>query len=158
MPSDSTYMIGKLANADAYTTDTLDGTGHIRVNVSSSCVKVDYVKAYLPKDTVEMRHKNREIGFSYTVGNCLVTDINEIQNASLNDFVKIFPNPVSNLIHISFKEPTLKFEIKLMDETGNVFLVSNKNQINTESLPNGLYIITVKTEKWQQSQKIIINK
>jgi len=43
MPSDSTYLIGKLANADAYTSDTLDGTGHIKVTVSSGCVKVDYI-------------------------------------------------------------------------------------------------------------------
>ena len=94
MPSDSTYMIGKLANADAYTSDTLDGTGHIKVNVSSSCVKVDYVKAYLPKDTLDGKHKNREIGFSYTVGSCLVTGIEDFVGSSINDNVSIFPNPV----------------------------------------------------------------
>jgi hypothetical protein len=151
-------MIGKLANADAYTSDTLDGTGHIRVTVSSSCVKVDYVKAYLPKDTLDGKHKNREIGFSYTVGNCLVTGIDEIQNLPLSDFVKIYPNPASNIIQLEFKEPFQKFESTIMDEIGNTVLISNKNQLNVNNLPNGFYVLSIQTEKWKKSQKIIINK
>ncbi len=70
MPSDSTYEIGKLANAGAYTADTLDGTGHIRVNVSPACVKVDYIRSYLPADTLSGLHHNGENAFSYTLGNC----------------------------------------------------------------------------------------
>lgn len=158
MPSDSTYMIGKLANADAYTSDTLDGTGHIRVSVASSCVKVDYVKAYLPKDTLDGKHKNREIGFSYTVGTCLVTGIEDVQNQSLNNFVKIFPNPTSNLIQLEFKDVFLKHETKIIDEMGNLVLITNQNKINISNLPNGLYILSIQTDKWQKSQKIIINK
>jgi len=73
MAADSTYEIGMLANASAYVSDTLDGTGHLRVTVSSSCVKVDYVKAYLPSDTISGLHHNGEIGFSYTIGSCSVS-------------------------------------------------------------------------------------
>ena len=69
MPSDSTYEIGKLANAGAYLSDTLDGTGHIRVTVSADCVKVDYIKAFLPADTGGTKH-NGDVAFSYTVGTC----------------------------------------------------------------------------------------
>ena len=158
MPSDSTYMIGKLANADAYTSDTLDGTGHIRVNVSSSCVKVDYVKAYLPKDTLDGKHKNGEIGFSYTVGTCLVTGIDDLQNESINDFVKIFPNPTSNVLNLNFTEPLVKFEAKLIDEIGNVVLISNQKQINLGTLPDGVYLLYIQTEKWQTTKKIIVHK
>ena len=46
MAADSTYQIGMLANASAYVSDTVDGTGHIRVIVSPSCLKVDYVKVF----------------------------------------------------------------------------------------------------------------
>ena len=158
MPSDSTYMIGKLANADAYTSDTLDGTGHIRVNVSNSCVKVDYVKAYLPKDTLDDKHKNREIGFSYMIGNCLVTGIEDPLNQSLADLVKIYPNPVSSFLNLTFKEPTLKFECKLIDEIGNLVILSTQKKINVGNLPNGIYILSIKTDKWNRSQKIVINK
>ncbi len=158
MPSDSTYMIGKLANADAYTSDTLDGTGHIKVSVSSSCVKVDYVKAYLPKDTLDGKHKNREIGFSYTIGTCLVTGINDIDNQNISDFVKIYPNPTSNLIYLKFASPIIKFESMLFDEVGNQVLISNQKQIDISTLPNGVYVLTIKTDNWQKSQKIIISK
>jgi hypothetical protein len=158
MPSDSTYMIGKLANADAYTSDTLDGTGHIKVTVSSSCVKVDYVKAYLPKDTLDGKHKNREIGFSYTIGTCLVTGINDIDNQNISDFVKIYPNPTSNLINLNFVSPIIKFESILFDEVGNQVLISNQKQIDISTLPNGVYVLSIKTDNWQKSQKIIISK
>ena len=47
-----------LANADAYTADTLDGIGHLRVTVAPSCVTVDFVRAYLPADTVSGVHQN----------------------------------------------------------------------------------------------------
>ena len=72
MAADSSYEIGMLANADAYVSDTVDGTGHIRVTVSPSCVKVDYVKAYLPQDTLSGIHHNKEIGFTYSLGNCSI--------------------------------------------------------------------------------------
>jgi hypothetical protein len=66
MPGDSTYRIGYLANAAAYTSDVLDGTGHIRVTVSPLNIKVDYIQAYLPGDENGSR-KNRKVAFTYTV-------------------------------------------------------------------------------------------
>jgi len=66
MPSDSTYQIGMLANADAYTSDQIAGTGHLRVNVSPSEVKVDYIQAYLPRDENGSR-KNRQVAFTYSI-------------------------------------------------------------------------------------------
>ena len=135
-----------------------DGTGHIKVNVSSSCVKVDYVKAYLPKDTLDGKHKNREIGFSYTVGSCLVTGIEDFVGSSTNDNVSIFPNPVNKILNLKFKEPTLKFECKIIDQIGNTVLISNQNQINVSNIPEGMYLLKIQTDKWQSTQKIIISK
>ncbi len=40
MPSDSTYEIGMLANADAYTADTVEGSGHLRVTVDADGLAV----------------------------------------------------------------------------------------------------------------------
>lgn len=71
MAADSTYEIGMLANASAYTSDTLSGSGHIRVSVSPSLVKVDFVRAYLPADTLGV-HKNGEIAFSYAIGDSTI--------------------------------------------------------------------------------------
>ena len=69
MAADATYDKGMLANASAYTADTLAGCGYIRVNVTSSCVKIDYVNSYLPQDTGGTRH-NGGVAFSYTLGTC----------------------------------------------------------------------------------------
>ena len=66
MPSDSTYQIGMLANEDAYTSDQVAGTGHLRVNVSSSGVKVDYIQAYLPHDE-NGSLKNGQVAFTYSI-------------------------------------------------------------------------------------------
>ena len=56
MAADSTYNIGMLANADSYISDTLDGTGHIRVTLNPGYATVDYIRAYLPADTVSGLH------------------------------------------------------------------------------------------------------
>jgi hypothetical protein len=69
MAADSTYEIGFLANAAAYLTDTLNGTGHLRVKVTPAYVQVDFVRAYLPQDTLNGLHQNREVAFSYKVRN-----------------------------------------------------------------------------------------
>lgn len=67
MAADSTYNIGMLANADSYISDTLDGTGHIRVTVNPQYAEIDYIRAYLPADTLSGLHRNGEVAFSYRV-------------------------------------------------------------------------------------------
>ena len=66
MPSDSTYQIGFLANGDAYTTDVMDGAGHIRVTVAPSGITSEYVQACLPADENANR-KNKKVAFTYTI-------------------------------------------------------------------------------------------
>ncbi|MFM2360548.1 MAG: hypothetical protein RLY16_2541 [Bacteroidota bacterium] len=67
MAADSTYEIGMLANASAYLSDTIKGTGHLKVTVSPAYATIDFVRAYLPADTLSGLHHNREIAFSYNV-------------------------------------------------------------------------------------------
>ena len=64
-PADPTYT---LWNADAYETgNKVNNTGYVRVSVSATGVKVEYVKTYLPKDETGGR-TNGEVAFSYTIG------------------------------------------------------------------------------------------
>lgn len=157
MPSDSTYMIGKLANADAFVSDTLDGTGHIRVSVSNSCVKVDYVKAYLPKDTLDGKHKNREIGFSYTIGGCIVTSIEDLSNTIVNDFVQVYPNPVKNKLFLRFKSNMSKFEAKLMNSTGDVLFITTNKEIDVSGFVPGVYFLSIQIDNQIIRKKILIS-
>lgn len=101
MPSDTSYEIGVLANADAYTDLTLDGSGHLRVTVDATCVTVDYVAAYLPQDTLGT-HKNREIRHSFQVGPCATsTEENGLTLDHL--YFEVYPNPASDKLTIQAK-------------------------------------------------------
>jgi hypothetical protein len=155
MPSDSTYMIGKLANADAYTSDTLDGSGHIRVSVSASYVKVDYIRAYLPADTLSVMHKNGETAFSYTIGTC-VADSNSIPTNNDKNVI-ITPNPARDMIHISLAANTTLIDVALYSVLGQKILQSQSNNINISSLPNGIYLAKVKTPTFTTTKKIMIH-
>lgn len=153
MPSDSTYMIGKLANADAYVSDTLDGSGHIRVSVNTDCVKVDYVKVYLPQDTVSGAHKNGEIGFSYTLGTCPTNSI----SASNDNDIRIFPNPANHQVFIYFKDKVTSQQYVLSNHLGQTVDSGIGDQIDVSHLENGIYYLNVLTDRFKYSKKLIIN-
>lgn len=153
MPSDSTYMIGKLANADAYVSDTLDGSGHIRVAVNPECVKVDYVKVYLPKDTLSGTHKNGEIGFSYTLGTCPSNSMNVLDENT----VKIFPNPASTQINVLFRDKVVNPKLTLFNSVGQIVSETEGQQIDVANIENGVYVLDVRTENYRISKKVIIN-
>ena len=77
------------------------------------------------------------------------------------DFAKIYPNPASNQITISFLEKqTLPFEIEITDSLGKlIFSKSYENQndtkMNIESFSNGIYLIKIITNQGKSVQKII---
>ena len=63
-PADNTYTA---FNQDAYKTgDTLPNSGFLNVTVSSSEVKVDYVRSFLPEDET-VQNKNAVVSYSYTI-------------------------------------------------------------------------------------------
>ncbi|MEI6020159.1 MAG: T9SS type A sorting domain-containing protein [Bacteroidota bacterium] len=154
MAADSTYKIGMLANASAYVSDTIDGTGHIRVIVSPACVKVDYVKAYLPADTLNHIHHNREIGFSYTLGNCGTAGI---QDYSLNDLVNAFPNPVNQKLFLQFLSPLENHICNIRNQLGEILISSTEKEIDVSSLQNGLYFVCIQNGPQSTVKKIIVN-
>ncbi len=154
MPSDSTYQIGFLANASAYVSDTLDGTGHIRVKVSQNCVKVDYIRAYLPADTLNGLHHNGEVAFSYTVGSCLSTGLN---NQNADDLIKVFPNPVSNKLIINSTENITNSNFILRNALGQTVMQTISKEIDVSQIANGIYFLNLDNERIHLNKKIIIN-
>jgi len=153
MAADSTYQIGMLANAKAYTSDTLDGTGHIRVNVSPSCVKVDYVRAYLPKDTVGGAHRNGEVAFSYTIGDCLASVSSDLQESGQ---LRVFPNPSNEKLSVEMVGCLQSFDLRLLDVSGKEFLQSSSNELYVGQIPEGMYFLKIKTQDTQLIKKVVI--
>lgn len=154
MPSDSTYTIGMLANADAYTADTVDGSGHIRVNVTPTCVTVDYVRAYLPADTVDGTHHNREVAFSYTVGDCSAG----VRPVPGEDGVRVIPNPANDQARVSVPNGWNGAPIDVLDATGRLMISTRDPLLRTNELPVGAYTVIVRHELDVRTARFIINR
>ena len=151
MPSDITYTIGYTANASAYPNgNAMNGTGHIRVNVSPSCVKVDYVKAYMPSDAT-LSHPNGEVAFTYTTGNCALG----VNDPKPEEFLKIFPNPANTKLNIQFADASSNQHCSLINSVGQSVLEFDSNEINTTNIPDGIYFLKVAALK-NYTKKIII--
>lgn len=156
MAADSTYEIGMLANADSYVSDTVDGTGHVRVSVTPECVKVDYVKAYLPADTIAGVHKNKEIGFTYTIGKCAVTS--ELLNNQTNavNIANIYPNPVADNLSIQYLQDDPSHTASLHDMAGTLLRKTDKEHIEVSDLPEGIYMLRLNAGNESVIKKIVI--
>ena len=148
MPSDSTYEIGKLANADAYVSDTLAGSGHLTVTVSPEGVKVDYITAWLPADTAIAGPHNRDIAFSYVVGNTTGIIDHEVKESTLES--TIFDKS------IVLQEVSQDAEMKLVNVLGTIISTTIGNSINTEHIPAGHYMLLIIKKDILQSKSILI--
>ena len=138
MPSDISYTIGYTANASAYPNgNAMDGTGHIRVNVTPTCVNVDYVKAFIPGTTGSAGHTNREVAFSYSVGSCAMG----VDNIKPEDLIKVYPNPANTKLNIQFTDLSTNHHCKLLNMMGQSILEFDSNEINTSNIPNGIYFL-----------------
>lgn len=155
MPSDSTYKIGMLANAGAYVSDTLDGSGHLRVTVTSVCVKVDYVKAYLPADTLSGIKHNGEVAFTYSIGTCWPQEINDqVGSKGIN----VYPNPAKDKLTISLPADAENSQISLINTLGKTVLQTNSRTLDVGSLPSGIYFLNIRASKYSVNKKIMISR
>jgi hypothetical protein len=146
MAADSTYEIGVLANADAYTDVTLDGTGHLRVTVEQNCVTVDFIRAYLPADTLGT-HKNGEIAYSYHVGACASATQTLAKEPTA---LTVSPNPSQAGFSVKSTFTTnYNRNIQILDvqgklvASGNLPAGENNYYFNLPQLVSGLYAIRI---------------
>jgi hypothetical protein len=79
----------------------IPNSGHLRVSVAPSGIKVEYVRAYLPSQENISRH-NKDVSDSYEIINCYASSNNEYSpNGTENLDITAFPNPFSNSVTIS---------------------------------------------------------
>ena len=162
MAADSTYEIGMLANASAYTADTLPGSGHLRVNVQPSCITVDFIRAYLPADTLGGMHQNGENAFSYTIGNCLPT---EVKNTSQIFEPGVYPIPAKETLYIQYPLRDNQTALAgLYDIKGK--LISSVNimkdfyatPLDISSTAPGIYVLKILAGNYSYTKKVVITK
>lgn len=144
IPCDSTYEIGYLANADAYSGLILDGAGYLKVTVSDAEAKVEYVKNYLKQDETDSL-KNGMIGYNYSVGP-KVTEVKQFDE-TMED-LSAYPNPTTDYIMIQHPKGFRASEISkinICDAYGRCVLSRIPAQGNSTTwidisfLPAGLY-------------------
>lgn len=167
MPSDSTYTIGMLANAEAYTSNQLDGSGHLRITVSPDSFFVEYVGAYLPKDE-DATHQNGKTRFSYSV-KANPTPVTKDKPLP-SDFCleQNYPNPFnpSTGIRYRLKESGLVL-LKVFDVSGKeVEILENawqppglhETKFDATNLPCGIYFYHLKINGAVLAKKAVLIK
>jgi hypothetical protein len=90
------------------------------------------------------------------------------ENFDLQNAVKIYPNPVSNILNISFNSDEFKNSvgsIQIVDISGRVlfqgekvFIQQGEMNINTVEYPNGTYFLQLKNDNKSHMFKFIILK
>lgn len=90
--------------------------------------------------------------FSVNMNYCLYLGNEELEK---QHGIEIYPNPVLNELNVSIKNQNESLETKIYDCKGVEILKSNSTIIKTENLSKGLYLIKVKTDKGEFSQKFI---
>ena len=167
MPSDSTYMIGYLANADAYAGVTLNGSGHIRVTVAPDSASVEYVSAYLPQDTNSL-HRNGDVAFSYSVKANSTSVVERQSTPSEFSLEQNYPNPFnpSTAIHYHVKESG-SVSLRVYDVLGeevetlvHEFQSAGRHEAkwNAEVLPSGIYFYQLRGNDGVLTKKAIVLK
>jgi hypothetical protein len=151
MAADSTYKIGMTDNGDAYTSDTFAGTGHLRVTVNESGVKVDYVRAYLPADTLGM-HKNREVPFSYTLGGAMNQEVRNLMAS-----VRVWPNPAQGVLHIALPDSLKGARISLLNLQGQTLLETRAEDLDISFLKQGPYLLNIQHRQFTVTRKVWVN-
>jgi len=161
MPSDSTYEIGMLANADAYTANQRGGSGHMRVSVNPDNIKVDFVRAYLPADTKTGGRQNQEIGFTYTLGTqstpSTPTTPLVLENTNEpNGGLKIIPNPAQDQIFVELPGKFSSINFTIYNLLGERVSYGTNPNISTKNLANGSYVLQVEADDQVIKQKLVI--
>ena len=104
-PSHPVFLTANSATDYGYVKgDIYPNAGHLRVNVSGDGVKVDYVRAYLPKNETATR-KNLDVSASYFIGtkNCYDDKPSNVvlwNSNYINEVV--YPNPLRQRTTLSF--------------------------------------------------------
>ncbi|MCB9265046.1 MAG: T9SS type A sorting domain-containing protein [Lewinellaceae bacterium] len=77
-------------------------------------------------------------------------------------YIRVFPNPASDLLHMAFSAPLLDAEVRLYNDLYQLIIQhplemnSTKDQLNLGHLPKGIYWLEVHSEKALWKEKIVV--
>ena len=144
----------------------MPGRGYLRVSITDSTAKIDYVKTYLTNEATG-GHTNGEIAYTYTLTSA-ATSVNETENFSKNpELSQNYPNPFQKETNINYTITEANHvQLKLFDMFGREIktLVNQLQQagsysvlLNSDnlSLKNGIYYYTLICGNASKTMKMI---
>jgi ligand-binding sensor domain-containing protein len=134
-----------------------DGTDFINYNIDNSPLADDRVTAIYIDD-----NDNKWIA-------CAYNGLHVFNENGVNLSVKpilieaektlVYPNPASDIVFVESDENVIILSVELLSVTGQIISriekVNNNAQFNLNGLPNGLYLLKVKTSNGIETHKII---
>lgn len=171
MPADSSYSLGYIANGAAFTGTVLKGSGHLMVTVNPDSVKVDFINAKLPKDETQTS-KNGDVLYSYSVKNSTISGLKDVSMTYQSGCV-VSLNQDRNELNVQFNQACQKgFLVRISDLNGRLIkqYSSSENITSGETrafkltdnkanlIISGMYIVSVSSDNFTQSSKILLLK
>jgi len=76
--------------------------------------------------------------------------------------IKVYPNPASDVLNIDLGKTFTEIKVSLSDVSGKQFISETHKQkdklsIHTQTLPKGVYVLSIQTSQHMFNKKIIIN-
>jgi alpha-tubulin suppressor-like RCC1 family protein len=92
-----------------------------------------------------------------TAINCPATSLANNDYLSTSNELKVYPNPVNNLLNISFDQTMNSVALYnlLGQEVITKLVNANETSIDVSALPSGTYLIKVNTEDKVKSLKVV---
>lgn len=119
-----------------------------------------YVDASVTNTTVYYRLKMVEVS-----GNTIYSEVSTVRNKQTTATISTYPNPATNYVMVSLNQNAGNGTVSLSDFSGKTIAAKSFNgtdaavKLDTESLPNGIYVVEVKdSNSTISSSKVIIRK
>ncbi|WP_109830822.1 T9SS type A sorting domain-containing protein [Reichenbachiella versicolor] len=87
-------------------------------------------------------------------------EVTSLPEKMQNKLIKVFPNPASNVLYLDMSEEARNktVSIQLLDLTGKVMRSFTPDRsIHIGDLPNGIYLLEVSGDTWQQRTRVVKN-
>lgn len=144
----------------------LPGRGYLKVNITESEAKVEYVNTLLPNEE-KGQNKNGYVSHSYVIK---PKTSPVMENMKTKELINIYPNPSQGEVRIEFNENLTNLNsIKIIDLNGNLIKSLNFDKIfnnnlitwdcrdeNGKIVPTGLYITEINLNGKILTSKFII--
>jgi len=87
---------------------------------------------------------------------CLPLNVGvEEANQNTENELALYPNPVSDILSISYKPQTKNYKIEIMDVMGRKIFSAQQKQIDVSKLPQGLFLLKVTDGELRFSKRFI---